>query len=379
MQKLTRCLLIFSLALLGTVSTAQAGELKFREQKKPGRMAYGEVFRYGNLKNAKGLVSKDAKTSLTHGIAIALDKESADAKEFDVLRVDFTGKGDFTNAAKVKLQVQYINKHAYRRMGWTTVDAKIGGKDAKIKMIGGQGRNCFHIRFATELAGKVKFGKNEYEVVIIDPSQRLKFGVAPKTPVSNYWTLNQCNAVYVKTKSGTKKAYLNQPVFVDGKWYIAKYKNYTLTAEEYKGKLGKIKVDVAKWAIDLSGKKYIMTINGNKDSEIEVPVDEYKVAGYYTCLSKDKPGPAIKSYGSQHQKINVEENKTVTVNIGKNVVFNIGARQHGRKIRLGVYLSDMIRSRTLVLFNEKGKRTAAPKVEIYKDGKLIHTISLKYG
>ena len=379
MQKLTKCLLIFSLAFIAAANTAHAGKLELREQKKPSLRARGAFFRFGKIKGVKGLVSKDAKTAVANGIAIAVDKAKADSKEFNVLRVDFTGKGDFTNAATIKLTIQYYRKQQYSRFNWTTVDAKINGKDMKVKMQGGLGRGGYHIRFGAELAGKAKFGKKEYDVTVVDQTQGLKFGVAPKLPLKSTWELYSCNVVYVKTDKGVKKGYLNQPILIGGKWYITKYKNYTLTAEEYKGKLGKVKIDVAKWALDLSGKKYIITVEGTNGQEIEVPAGEYKVSGYYTCLSKDKPGPAIKSYGSTKFSVKIEKDKTTTVPVGTEVVFNLGIRQRNGKLSIGVYPSDGIKSRSIALINEKGKRAPAPKVEIYKDGKLIHTVSMRYG
>ena len=98
--------------LCGSYALAAVGDLTFMTQPPPSTMArmYVSRFTHGGADKAKGLVNEHSVVGQLRGAAggvtVAIDSAKADATQPDLVRMDFSGKGNFKGAPTAPIKMR---------------------------------------------------------------------------------------------------------------------------------------------------------------------------------------------------------------------------------------------------------------------------------
>ena len=158
----------------------------------------------------------------------ALDGEKADAAAPSVLRLDFSGKGDFGKAALLRLGPP-IKKDQYTRHAiepaW--VDAPLGpdGKTVPVLVSGAYMRSNWRhlsVNMMRVSAGRCAFGKTVLPVRVIDGNGNLVLGDRRAAPQWMQGDLLAIDAGRNGFKGGSMVVDLGQPVLIEGQWFHPK-------------------------------------------------------------------------------------------------------------------------------------------------------------
>ena len=330
-------------------------------------------------------------------VKVAIDSVKADATAPDVLRLDFSGKGQFAGAPTVPLKAESTGgQYFMATFGPQAIRAVLGG-DAVPVIISGEymkmgNYRSLHMSVGTALQGKANFRQRAASVRIIDGDGDLKLGSAWRASSGRVRpgdTLIIDTGDGSFTKSVVKTCY-GSPVEIDGAWYDVRLaKNAkTITATPLKLDLGKVRIDHPKWSCMLVGKKYLLWLSGGP-KPVTVPADQYVLVRY------EQWGPADAAGRRAHLSCNdlemgasgkiasvaVTGGKTAEVTIGSPLTASITtARRSGGRLSLSLVLVDASGRRVGDLQMANGKRPPAPKVVVRNaDGKQVYTCSLEYG
>ena len=353
--------------------------------------------------NAKAIVI--SFRGLAVPLKVAVDSAKPDAKAPDILRLDFTGKGRFTDAPTVPLKDISTGggffQHIYNiqaKFGPETIQADLPGGKVPVIVRGeyfkaDQYRHLL-LSVGTALQGRCRFGRRVVAVRIIDGDGDLRLGgtwraLGPRlfggqvTP-GDTLAIDTGDGSFTK---GVRKFCYGSPVEIDGAWYDVKLAEdgKKITAEPLKVDLGKIQIDHPKWSCLLVGRKYLLRLSGGP-APVTVPADRYMVTKY------EQWGPAgaagRRAYLSCSDlatgagaSVAVTAGKTAKVTLGSPLTASVSiTKRSGDMLSLSLVLLDASGRKVSDLQLPNGKQPAAPKVVVKDaDGKPIYTCSLEYG
>ena len=391
MKKLVVGLLVSCLCVSFAASGAQAGKLTFGKVKYPvnrGGLTV-KLSSFAKSADAKGLSWANATVAKVGGIAVAFDSSVPNAKKPNQLKIDFTGKGDFTNAQTVNISVsedKRFKRNQYRFPRAVRINPTINGQKADIIFTGRHYGNALKLLFSWSLQGKVKFGNTELNVNVNDKNGNLKFDDQVKPNMKRPWEMRYCDNVIVHlSKSHKIQTFCNGLVLVKGKWYKLSFKDFSLTAKPYAGKLGKLKVNAPWFRMQLVSEKTVLSIyNFSNAREVQVPPGKYMISFYETRQSTNpkQPGPGVAGrIAGSFAKIKADQ--TTTIKTSNNINITLHVRKHykdKKKLIFSLGLTDEIGGRGLAIMAKNGRLVPAPKIEVYDEkGKKLATISMKYG
>jgi len=358
----------------------------------------GSAFKLG--KGAAGLVSSQALvgTARANGttLMVAIDSSKSGASAPDVLRFDFSGKGNFKGAPTAKLkQTNPSSRYYTANFGPIEVKATINGKATPVTVKGhyiksGNFRRL-QIFLGTAVEGKCRFGGKELSVRIIDGNNNLRVGDAWKRrSFGRNITFTPGDTIAVDLGDGTfsksvRNACYGSPIEVDGKWYMVRAsadgKQVAATPVPMAG--GKIHIAHPKWSAMLIGDKYVLPLEGGPKPQA-LPAGKYDLRSYEEFSAPDGQGRraqlTVSPRGSAASKITVAPGKTTELAIGSPLKASIKATKRGSQIRLSLVMTDAAGRHITRLTTYGGQRPPKPTV-IIKDstGKQVYQNSLEYG
>jgi len=399
---MTRTTICFLTAILA-VSSALGGTGDLTFMKSPPRLTrasrvYIRRFKHGGTDEARGLVSKHAVVGTAQasagGIQVAIDASKPDATAPDVVRLDFTGKGNFKGAPTVKLTAGASRRGiTISNIAPTTIVADRGGQKVPAVIVGNywkqqSGNRAMSLSITSAMEGTCKFGAKTYPVRVFDGNSNLAFTDALKPPYNVSRVPMPYDYIIVDTGKGdfrtdTVRTYVGQPIPVDGKWYKPAISGMKISASVLEVASGEIKVNSPRWRCTLVGKKYCFTISGGKDP-VSVPADEYGTSNYLAYASADvsKPCAYIGGYGNVRggKPVAVTSGNTVELPLGGPVTGKVTASVSGGKVRLNLVTTDALGGRISRVASARGTRPPAPVVEVVdKSDKTVYTAKLEYG
>ncbi len=324
----------------------------------------------------------------------AIDSSKADTAAPDVLRLDFTGKGQFANTPTVPVKLTRYEKALIITFGPHDIVATIAGKNVPLTIRGeytrfGNGDRTMTVMLGTSLVGKAKFGDVAREVTIVDYDGNMVCGdmIKPVLPASSP-PMSQGDMVIV----GKVRSNYGQPILVDGAWYNVKLtldrKRLTVTKSDAKTAMVKVlSVGAKSCSVFLVGKKYIMRLSPESGKPMAVPADEYRikrVEGVYLIGGK-AGGQTTKlmAYGGDpathaYPKINVPAGKTTELRVGLPLKVRIDASVSGRTVTMKYRTMD---ASGLKLHHLQGGVNLRPLLvaKIHDDsGNLVYTAKFEY-
>ncbi len=326
-------------------------------------------------------------------INVAIDASSAEATKPDCIRIDFTGKGDFTNAVVLPLEMKDADSNAPASFGPKVVDVKVGDQTVPVSIRGSYSKNGairrMELSLVTALEGECTFGDKSYLVRLYDGNANLLFGdklEAVKQPSmpggvfirpGDLLVLDTGNGKFTNEASMISAGY-GQPICMGDKMYkvVMSEDKLRLTAEALDTKPGKVTVEHADWSAVLVGNDNVLFLSGG-DKPIAVPPDKYRVLDYIE--TKDKWKVLLARVAEEPKIFEVEPGGSLKLEIGSplTVAANIAMRNGKLSIDSPQLLDSA--GNSVAVYDPQGQKSE-PTIEIYDDGgKRIHAARFQYG
>ncbi|MGC9453391.1 MAG: hypothetical protein ACP5HU_00865 [Phycisphaerae bacterium] len=245
-------------------------------------------------------------------IALAVDSENAESDVLTGVRLDMSGRGDFSD-----LPLLPFRDDDAGRFGPAVTMMEIDGELVPFLAWGGpsySGRDPFAIRFDGYLAaeGLVEIAGKECPVRIIDSSRNWKLGDRPQ-PEWDFQPYFSGDSLAIETGDGhfenpetVLEIWYGQPVEMDGRLYDIRLREdgKELRARELPAdSVGTVRVAGATsfWGILIS-KDYVLNISSGDDAAAMVPAGEYIVVAVGATTSEGESSMKMQT-GSEPETI----------------------------------------------------------------------------
>ena len=243
-------------------------------------------------------------------VMLALDAAKADSAEMDVVRFDFSGKGQFSAEQSLplkKLNTEGVKDALYWEFGPAVLKVAKGDVTLPVTVSGGYqsrgGQMFANVSAMSALEGKCQFGQKNYAVRIIDGGSNLCFSDALPvrlkegkvsdvrslaTSMGDTVLLDLGGSGFAK---GVKKTLFGAPVLVDGKWYelavSADLKK--VAAKPVEVQASQLLIPHEEWWAMLVGEQGVFYAAGGKEA-VDIPAGNYALMYYDQKLGDGKPG-----------------------------------------------------------------------------------------
>jgi len=295
-------------------------------------------------------------------LGLAFDSKEPGSAVFDVLRVDFTGRGDFRNACTIPRTRAFANQRDKRLDLWfdalplmvtlrsrrvpVRVRCRYGEREV------GSGKplhRWLEIRLALSARGKCRFGKRTHVVELRDCDGNLRvsdpYPVSPDAGPGDLLIVDRGSTGQPPAAEG----YYGHPVLVDGRlWDLTVSEDdMTIAATPYEGPTGSIRVDQLYWGAKFAGQKHLIAVRGGK-KPVPVPVDRYRMFLYdeRVRLSHGRFTHGMKLSGASLEGSHAVEftlaaGQTKQIVIGSPLKGTWRAEQKGRAVQFGFSFTDV--------------------------------------
>ncbi|MGB2614805.1 MAG: hypothetical protein WBE06_08880 [Phycisphaerae bacterium] len=307
-------------------------------------------------------------------VAVALDAEKADAKFYDVIRLDLTGKGDFRDALKIpriylcpernasgegKVEYEFAAGLPAMTFGGRQLAAGIviGYEEGAVLGSAAKLSYCF----STCMVGECRFGDKVYKVRfydktenldVRDPPRPLKGMADPEGPAGDEWgdwfcadcyedgagiikytnvgedVIRYDGQAWVINRERIPQACYGNPILVDGKWWVVRVADDDrhVTAEPWTGPTATIHLDRPFWRMVLIGEESILYVYGGREP-VPVPAGRYQVLEYreYLISNPNFTSPRVEMYSGRRGAI-----ATFDLRAGATAPIAIGSPLHAR-------------------------------------------------
>jgi hypothetical protein len=352
-----------------------------------------------------GCVSEHAVTAevpfLGRDILLAIDCAKPGDKAPSVVRVDFTGKGDFTDAPTVPFHVRHTARnYYYAQIGPGSAEMDRDGDSIAISIRGyynkrGDRRNMGVILAAARSA-EMSFGDTKATVTLVDGTRNLKFNDPARVGQQNGRPVAiraSGDTVHLKIGQTELAVPYGSPVRMGGDWYTvtASEAGRQVTVEPYDGELGT--VDLGENRVQrplLVGTKHLLQL-GNVAGKVALPADTY-VVGNYSMVARDTgrdwtlqvprgPGEFRKA-----KPFTVTPQATTSAALGEPLSAKANAQTYRRgansptNVRFSLELTDVNGLPVRGIYGPRGKRPDPPKLTVADaSGKQVYQASMEYG
>lgn len=351
-------------------------------------------------------------------VAVAVDSKDPAGKQPDCVRLDFTGKGKFTDEQALPLKVIPPTKDTDKnfRATFGPSEMKIITRDGRTipAMIAGEYQKraegqWLGLKIGTALEGPCQFGEKTYTVRIIDGNgnqlcgdpmratlENGKLVVKPKdepnvVPVSNGTITGDSVLVDVtgrQFRGRYAEQLFGQPVWVDGHWY-----DVTVSADRTKVaakplamETGRLKSGHPGWSMRVISDKYCMVIVGIDEPDgAPVPAGRYAMMGFHEYIRGDQPGQRGTVItrnrdvtDGKPKMVEVLAGKTTEAPLGTPLTGEVLVTQEGRKATLKLRLTDVGGGNVDIMrVGSTDGFPTPPQVEILDaKGAIVHTAKL---
>ena len=405
------------LAMLCMASLAMAGDVTYVASPSPALLPMSMGMQASQFETApseagtvwaKAMVGKVllSGTDKPSTIQVALDAETADATEPNVIRFNFDGKAQFTKELSLPLKVT-MNQPALwvASFGPKVMEIQRGDKTVPLRVEGhcfkqnvNQNGKTVEIRrvgltVISTIQTDVTFGDKIHAVRLVDANGNFNYA-DPARPIitKDAAYFSSGDAVAIDTGDGkfgkvVEKCFFGQPVRVDGKWYkvAASDDGTKVSAEPLDAPIATIKVDSDQWDCRLVSKDAVLILHGGKDA-VEVPAGEYYIHAYTLTGPKAWLGQTPMIVGSglplennQMKPVTLEAGKTGDLQIGAPFKASVKSTVNGNNVVFSLVFADRGGHRSPFVSGNNG-RPAAPKFSVVdSSGKEVYQNTLEYG
>ena len=375
-----------AVALLSVTALAAVGDLEYAKAPLQGA-THAKFAKPKEIKTGKKIGLPTAEAVVASGTVYGIDIQAAvtGEKDYDALRLDVSGKGDFREAPVLPVRTESKEAQLYvAAIGPTQVTLKKDGQVIPVTVTGKyyevQGTPRLYMQFSASAEGSCAFGEATRKVRIIDASGNLAFGEAQ----AGRGAKGRFDRVQIADENGkflssplTPGTALGQPIQVGGKWYTLSVDGMKVSAEALTCPMGQIVGSGEKWQLMLTGKKYTITVSGGA-KPAEVPADTYRVTRC-NYFADDGANKAILGT-SPAKSIEVTEGKTLSVPTGLPIKVTVSAAVKQRKVTFSLKRTDAVGYEVVGIVNGAGQEPKAPSIDVVNQkGMVVYTAKLEYG
>jgi hypothetical protein len=331
------------LAMWGCVflisSVGLCGELEFVEVESESKIPVlrsGLVFHnstFDSNQDNDGTVNPHAVVAIQEEpnceipLAIAVDSTSPDASRPDVIRLDFTGTGQFADAPTVPLKPDRSNIWT---ISPTVVQVNHDGKSIPVRISGEYykfpNNRIVHLKMDTAKKGTCRFGDRDVTVQIHDSTTDMSFhqaaGLTDSPDISHF---RPGDWMQIQVGSDTIVAFYGQPIYLDDQWWSVTVddRDETVTARPVDQPSGTGTLTIQNmddYKVLLGDKQGGCWLLMNADSPLHIPAGEYRVFMYSGRVhSGGKPMQAIRYQQGDPDKnwLTVQADKTTALLLGR--------------------------------------------------------------
>ncbi len=270
-------------------------------------------------------------------IALALDSDDPNSVHYELVRCDFSGKGDFRKATVVHRESMFFYPPTKRfetifkaKPTYVTLDGRIVPAEIVINYVEKADRRTLALQMRALAEGMCRFGDKQYKVEIYDDNNNLRLGDAT-------WPGSQkgYDTVHVSVRPGIAPTVrYGEPVSIDGKLYDVRISadGNSVTALDYKGPAGLLKIGRPAWNAWLICGKTRFTVAGGMDP-IPVPPGEYKLVSFNEFSSSDTSKPRYRLHVGGPINFRLKSGETASVDIGSPMRTKLMADVSGRAVK----------------------------------------------
>jgi hypothetical protein len=408
---------VFVLAASPGFAAGAVGDLKFianAPQTDPFRPLSMTCKEFVPIEDGRGSVNEKALVTRIFGgslaIMVAVDSLKPTADKFDVVRFDFSGKGQFSGVPafglkKIPTSARPNSGVSAFAFGPAVVQVLHCGKKTPVFVEGmcsirDEQVKTLQVSIGAVAEGACRFGDNVYGVRVIDADGRLGISNAPTAEdmAQDVWSppgapeLNSdaVDVVAIDTKNkafrkGVIQAVLGRIAYVGGKWYrvLVSQDGSKISAEEIAAKSGTVSIAHDNWAATLVGSRNVLSIRGGK-APVSVPAGRYEVIQYrqYVTFS-GSPRAAVLTVqanpdsGINAPVLNVTSGKASSLKIGSPVIVKTKVDSEGSGYSFGFSLTDVSGMEASISLPGQ---PAPPTIKVVDSkGRRIHSGAMEYG
>jgi hypothetical protein len=325
-----------------------------------------------------GLTWPKATVGKFRAMPVALDA-AADATKPSSLKIA-DAKGNFAKAITIPFTlrerkfISIVKRKKVAVSYWSaqfhgTVNQTINGKLVPVLVLGyysqsNIGKPTLMLSTAIRLDGEIKAGKDTCTVSAIDLNGDLKITGREKMELVN----------------GTTKMPVtpNGIVQIGNSVYRLAYDAETnaIFAKDYEGKMGTVTVNLSKFQYTLTSKETgPMTIYGEGETALKIPVGNYQLTKYLVTLNKETDIGYRSIYKAP---VTVKAGTKTALPAPKTLIATFRALSGNGKARINVKFTDDLGGRSIMLM-KKGN-PYPPVFEVVDSGnKVVYTSKLEYG
>jgi len=323
-----------SAAAPGELTYVTSGDFNHREGfKVEGAEKFTKPRPGSGTVNPDAVVASAAHNGMT--IRVALDSVKPSSAYYDVLRLDLTGKGDFTNAIVVPRSRIYVS----RKSGNTGIcfetsgaDAEVGGRIVPARVFAsyteGDTRSLA-VSLGLAAEGMCLFGDKLRKVRISDDNNNLRLGDAGEHGGAKG---RDRVVVYLGHELEAGNCY-GQPIVVDDELYdvVISEDASKVSARKHAGPTGWLKVDQVAWKGEITGADFNLSIAAGA-KPVRLPPGKYSLVWFYGFGSADagKPRYTCRSIGGVGVEIRAGE--TANLAVGPPLRTGLTASVSGRTV-----------------------------------------------
>ena len=360
-----------------------------------------------------GAINEDAVMTRIAGESLALaagiDSAKSDAEKLDLIRLDFSGAGQFDRKpsfplTKIATGVRKASAASIYTFGPGTTQVPHNGRNIPVFVEGmcmqhdGEIKEL-HVSMGVVAEGSCRFGKKVYGVRVIDADGRFGVNNAPagtdaEEGASGGHGMQEKNpdavdVVMIDTNSETFKrgvvpATLGQIAHLDGKWYRVSVSEdgSKISAEKIAAETGSVVVSHDNWAATLIAEKYTLSLRGGR-KPVPVPAGRYVIRRYREhVLLSGAPRAAVLTVaakpgsGKSGLSFSAGAGRVTRLKIGSPVVVKAKADTMGGGYAFGFSLTDVSGMKASVSLPG---RPSPPVVKVAAKDKQVYSGKMEYG
>jgi len=409
----TPVLTLALVCLVTALAAAEVGQLKFVESQPKKSASPAPVPLYTRTFAVAapdcGTVNPKAKVATVGSggavaLKVAVDSAEAGAEEPDLIRFDFSGKGNFKDKPTLPLK-KLASRSSYKRyqVGPGTLQVPRGEETAPVHVAGlyyvrGTTFRYLTMMLSVAAEGSCRFGDKVLGVRVIDANGNLRVSDTVKISLKDGKVMGAqrgrlgSDMVLIDTDGETfRKKALEVPcghrVRLGDTWYeVSVSDDAKITAKEVKVATGKVRIPHDRWSMTLINAEHMLSLSGGRDP-VEVPAGQYVATNYREYVGS--PGasrPAMVAagrrvlYGAKSAVLTVEAGKTAEWAIGSPLTARAAVSQRSGTVHFRAEIKDAGGTDVDYVHGAKGARPQPPSVTVLNaGGEQVYQGKMKYG
>ena len=373
---------------------------------------YADISQFDRPSDDSGTTSPYAVVARLRGplrFDVAIDATTPEATEPELVLLDFSGKGRFTDACTAPLKITAGAGHTIEAMiGPVPIHIPLDGRVLAVTVRGNYQRQGLTYRrlkigFDVGLQGRCDFGGKTRTVCVVDGTGDLRPGDPFKPILRDGQVAGRTtgDTLMIDTGDGTFedpskviRVCYGQPVWIDGAWYDVKVGDdgSSLQVDRVDLPTGRLKVAAANWEMILVSPQRVMWVSSTQPGQdLPLPAGSYVVMRFkqYAQFGESDSAAILVEGPSTNQGhmeripsdpvVQIMPDGTAELAIGTPLTAEVEASVSGSEVRFSLKVTDA-GGRSPDYVKIAGDRRPQPTLRVLDAaGKEVHAAAIEYG